>query len=178
MDATFPHHSTIWRVRRRGGATRGFTLVELIIVIVLLGVLAVVAAPRIFNNTDFYARGFHDETMALLRYAQKTAIAQRRTVCVTFAVAGVSTASLSIASAEAVATCNTNLVGPRGDTPGTVTSRSGVNYTATPPAAVSFDGLGEPLDAGGTPNTAARTITVSGSGKVITIEPATGYVHE
>ena len=173
-----PHPRTFWRASSHGAATRGFTLVELIIVIVLLGVLAVVAAPRIFNNADFYARGFHDETMALLRYAQKTAIAQRRTVCVTFTVAAVSTASLGIASLEAVATCNTNLVGPRGDTPGTVTSRSGVNYTATPPAAVSFDGLGQPLDTGGTPITSARTITVSGSGKVITIEPATGYVHE
>lgn len=178
MNAMFPHPFTVWRAHRRGGAMRGFTLVELIIVIVLLGVLAVVAAPRIFNNTDFYARGFHDETMALLRYAQKTAIAQRRTVCITFAVAAVSTASLRIASLEAVATCNTNLVGPRGDSPGTVTSRSGVNYSAAPPPALSFDGLGQPLDATGTPITSARTITVSGSGKVITIEPATGYVHE
>ena len=174
----FPHPSTVWRTYRPAGTARGFTLVELIIVIVLLGVLAVVAAPRIFNNTDFYARGFHDETMALLRYAQKTAIAQRRTVCVTFSVAGVSTASLRIASLEAVVTCDTNLVGPRGDTPGTVTSRSGVNYSATPPPAVSFDGLGQPLAAAGVPITTASTVTVSGSGKVITIEPATGYVHE
>jgi len=39
-------------------------------VIVMMGVLAVFAAPRLFDSTDFYARGFHDETMALLRYAQ------------------------------------------------------------------------------------------------------------
>jgi prepilin-type N-terminal cleavage/methylation domain-containing protein len=58
---------------------QGFTLIELIMVIVILGVLAVFAAPRIFNNADFYARGFHDETLALLRYAQKSAVAQRRT---------------------------------------------------------------------------------------------------
>lgn len=67
-----------------GVRQRGFTLIELIMVMVMLGVLAVFAAPRIFNSDDFYARGFHDETLALLRYAQKTAIAQRRTVCVTF----------------------------------------------------------------------------------------------
>lgn len=157
---------------------RGFTLIELILVILILGVLAVVAAPRVINSSDFYARGFHDETMALLRYAQKTAIAQRRTVCVTFAVAGVSSASLRTATVEAVGTCSANLMGPRGDTPGTVTSRSGINYSASPPPAVSFDGLGQPLDASGAAITAARTITVTGSGKVITIEPATGYVHE
>jgi MSHA pilin protein MshC len=161
----------VWRAR-------GFTLVELIMVLVLTGVLAVFAAPRIFNSTDFYARGFHDETMAMLRYAQKTAIAQRRTVCVTFAVAGVSTATLRIASAAAVSTCDTNLVGPRGDTPGKITSKTGVNYSASPPSAVSFDGLGQPLSSAGAVLTSPSTITVAGSGKTITIEPATGYVHE
>lgn len=173
-------------LRQGLGFARGFTLIELIIVIVLLGVLAVVAAPRFFNNSDFYARGFHDETMALLRYAQKTAVAQRRTVCVTFAVAAVSTASLRTASAAAVPVCDADLMGPRGDTPGTVRSRSGIIYSPTPatptplpnPPAVSFDGLGQPLDVDGLPTTTARTITVIGSGKVITIEPVTGYVHD
>lgn len=156
---------------------RGFTLIELILIIVLLGVLSVVAAPRMFTSDDFYARGFHDETLALLRYAQKTAIAQRRTVCVTFTT---TSASLRTATVEAVGTCSANLVGPRGDTPGTITSRSGVNYSTSPlsPPAVSFDGQGQPLDFSGAVIGAASTITVSGSGKVITIESATGYVHE
>src|SRR5665647_2470350 len=57
-----------------GASQRGFTLIELIMVMVMLGVLAVFAAPRIFNSGDFYARGFHDETLGLLRYAQKAAI--------------------------------------------------------------------------------------------------------
>ncbi|TAF71567.1 MAG: type II secretion system protein, partial [Curvibacter sp.] len=50
----------------------GFTLVELVMVIVLLGILAVYAVPRMLNSGDFYARGFHDQSMAYLRYAQKT----------------------------------------------------------------------------------------------------------
>ena len=178
MDASFSIRRTVRGIGRTGRSSRGFTLMELILIIVLLGVLSVVAAPRIFNTADFYARGFHDETLALLRYAQKTAIAQRRTVCVTFTVSPVSTASLRIASLEAVSTCDTNLVGPRGDTPGTVTSKAGVSYSASPPTAVSFDGLGQPLNSSGTLNNAVLTITVSGSGKVISIEPYTGYVHE
>ena len=58
----------------------GFTLIELIMVIVLVGVLSVFIAPKLFNSDDFNARGFHDQTLAFLRYAQKTAIAQRRPV--------------------------------------------------------------------------------------------------
>src|SRR5450759_4081551 len=85
VDALHP----MWSVPDYSGSgrrahQRGFTLIELIMVMVMLGVLAVFAAPRIFNSGDFYARGFHDETLALLRYAQKSAIAQRRTVCVAF----------------------------------------------------------------------------------------------
>ena len=33
-------------------------------------------------------KNFHDETLAILRFAQKTAIAQRRAVCVDFAGSG------------------------------------------------------------------------------------------
>ena len=51
--------------------SRGFTVIELVLVIALVGALAVFAAPRIFNLSDFNARGFHDETLALLRYATR-----------------------------------------------------------------------------------------------------------
>ncbi len=152
---------------------RGFTLIELIMVIVLLGVLAVFAAPRIFNSSDFNARGFHDETLALLRYAQKTAIAQRRTVCVAFTT---NSAALNIASAAANTTCNTALRGPKGDNPGTVTAKSGVTYSSTP-ASFNFDGLGQPVNASGAP-VATQTIQVSNAAKSITVETATGYVHD
>ena len=156
------------------GSQGGFTLIELIMVIVLLGVLAVFAGPRIFDTSVFNSRGFNDETLAMLRYAQKTAIAQRRTTCVTFTS---TTASLRIASAAAVGICDTNLIGPRGDTPGTINAKSGVTYSPTP-ATVHFDGLGQSLDNSGAVLTLARTITVTGSGKTITIESGTGYVHE
>lgn len=143
----------------------GFTLIELVMVIVLVGVLAIFAAPRLFDSAAFNARGFHDETLAFLRYAQKTAIAQRRTVCVAFTL---SSATLKVDN-DSSAGCEANLAGPRGDSPGTVTARSGVTYGSLP-AAVSFDALGQP--------TAAQTIQVQGVGRSITVEAGTGYVHE
>ncbi len=177
MDTVITSCRTCQPLRCGARCSGGFTLVELIIVLVLLGVLAVVAAPRIFNTGDFNARGFHDETLALLRYAQKAAIAQRRTVCVSFTA---NSASLQIASAATNTTCSANLTGPRGDTPGTVTAKSPITYSppAPPPSEIRFDGLGQPLDNAGAALALVRTIQVMGASNTITIEPRTGYVHE
>src|SRR3989338_2309849 len=78
----------------------GFTLVELIMTMVIVGILAVFAAPRFFGADIFKSRGFADQIQASLRYAQKIAIAQRRNVCVT--IAG---NSLSLATGATAACC-------------------------------------------------------------------------
>jgi MSHA pilin protein MshC len=53
----------------------GFTLIELVTTLVLVGVLAAVAAPRFADNRAFDQRGYADELAAGLRYAQRVAIA-------------------------------------------------------------------------------------------------------
>ncbi|WP_114971283.1 pilus assembly FimT family protein [Rhodoferax ferrireducens] len=140
---------------------RGFTLIELIMVIVLLGVLAVFAAPRIFNSDDFNARGFHDETLSLLRYAQKTAIAQRRTVCVNLNATGVTM------------TMDTNTPPDGGcdaapTLPNTPRGGSGLAGSVV---AFQFRPLGS------TNQSTAVTITILNSNG-ITVEAETGYVHD
>jgi MSHA pilin protein MshC len=44
-------------------------------VIVILGVVAVVAVPRFFDNRTFAARGYYEELAAALKFAQKVAVA-------------------------------------------------------------------------------------------------------
>jgi MSHA pilin protein MshC len=152
-----------------GKEQAGFTVIELVMVMLLVGILAVFVAPR-FNPTDFNVRAFHDQTRSLLRYAQKSAVAQRRTVCVTFTS---TQATLTVDADRSSVTgsngCESNLTGPDGDTPGVVTARGTVTYVGVP-AAFRFDALGQA--------SAAQTFSVAGAANSITVELATGYVHE
>lgn len=53
----------------------GFTLVELIMVIVLLAALSATALPRFFSKSDFDERILFDDTQNAARYAQKLSVA-------------------------------------------------------------------------------------------------------
>lgn len=66
--------------RRAGQA--GFTLVELVTVMVLIGILSAVGASRFFDNAVFEGREYADQAKAIIRYGQKLAIAQNRLVYV------------------------------------------------------------------------------------------------
>lgn len=162
---------------------RGFTLVELIMVMVIVGVLAAVVAPKFFDNSVFQSRGFSDQVQATLRYAQKTAIAQRRFVCV---AVGANPASITLTCGDA-ANCGFDLAGPSGPTPYSVSNN---NVAITSPAAgnfISFDCLGRPRAVGNPAATCApgnavdvllanQTVQVQGA-PIITVEMETGYVH-
>ncbi|MBZ5756909.1 type II secretion system GspH family protein [Pseudomonas sp. S5(2021)] len=54
---------------------RGFTIVELIMVIVILGIISAVAAPRFFDRKVFDERFYFEEVLSTVRYGQKLAVA-------------------------------------------------------------------------------------------------------
>jgi MSHA pilin protein MshC len=52
----------------------GFSLIELITVIVLLGILFVFAVGRLLSPDQFEVKGFFDDTVNAVRFAQKLAV--------------------------------------------------------------------------------------------------------
>jgi MSHA pilin protein MshC len=143
--------------------TGGFTLIELIVVITITIILAVSALPHFSDNAIFEARGFHDETMSLLRSAQKTAIAQHRTVCVSLNATGVTLNIEPNNPGDGDCANNTSLALPN-------TPRGGSGLTGSV-ASFQFTPLGSTNQANNVTITIPDTTT-------ITIEAATGYVHE
>jgi prepilin-type N-terminal cleavage/methylation domain-containing protein len=65
-------------------AQRGFTTVELVIVLVLMAVLSAIALPRMTDRSALQERGARDQLRGLLHQARQTAVAQGRDMCVLF----------------------------------------------------------------------------------------------
>jgi MSHA pilin protein MshC len=150
---------------------RGFTQVELIVVIAVTGLLAAVAIPRFVGTDTFASRGFSDEATGIVRYAQKIAVAWRREVfvCVT---------ANSVAAAAA-AGCATPLTHPSTGAPLRSNAPGGVTLS---PVDFRFDSVGRPLDSSGSPATSQIAIpftsTIAGDpARQILVEAETGYVR-
>ena len=109
---------------------QGFTMVELVIVIVLLGILSVTVLPRLSGSNEFRIVQLRDEVAAALRFAQKTAVSHRRNVCIS--VAG-NVLALQIADAHPANGCNQTLSIPGG---AATVSVPGVSLSVTPAALV------------------------------------------
>jgi MSHA pilin protein MshC len=62
---------------------RGFTLIELVATIVIMGILAAVAAPHFSDSSTFRERGYNDEIASALKHAQRVAIASQCPVRIT-----------------------------------------------------------------------------------------------
>lgn len=152
----------------------GYTMVELITVMVVLGIISAVAIPKMLGN-DMAGPAFRAELVSALRYAQKTAVSHRRLVCVTLSPALPSTTvTLNIAQTAGASACDTALSLPDGSS--SYTSKSSSVYAVATTNPLYFQPSGTITTDGAGTTTAAGSITVS-SQTAIAIQGATGYVE-
>ena len=141
----------------------GFTLIELVMVLVIVGVLAALAAPRL-SLTDSSVHAQAAQVASDIRHVQMLAMTQGRTL------------TLQTLGGSYRCTDSGGIVisDPATRQPFNLTFANGVSVTA---GSVSFDSLGRPVS-GGTLRATAVNFTVSGGAQsaAISVSPVTGFV--
>jgi MSHA pilin protein MshC len=155
--------------RVRFARHRGYTLVELVVVMAVTGILAVYIAPRFWNQQSFSDRGYADELAAALRVTQKAAV-------ISGCPAELILQANSYSAAQQAAsgnTCNqadtswsTPLIGADG---AAIQDTAPTNTSASPTGTFLFDTQGRLTSSPGT------TLTVGTH--TITLDPGTGLIQ-
>lgn len=144
---------------------RGFTLTELVAVMLIAAILAV-SASSVFGRRGFDAAAYGDQVRAQLAYAQKVAVAARRSVTVT--IAGNAVALTMCADAGCASTVP--VPSPQGEASFVRAAPAGV--TVGPNSTFTFNALGD------TSLGANLVVAITGDAvRNLTVEAATGYVR-
>ena len=143
---------------------RGFTLVELIMVIVITGILAAVVGPRFFDRRVFDERLFFEESLSAVRYAQKLAVASGCSINTQVSSSGY---ALSYATACGAIAANSAVANPSG---GAYAAGNSHNVSVSPALNVTFDSLGAASGAANSASFASGTFT-------LTVNLATGFIE-
>lgn len=149
---------------------RGFTIIELVTVLVIVGALAVFVVPRL-NPEGFDRYGFRQELLSAARYAQKTAMASGCEVELAVS-AGADTVALNYRAGGDDTSC-----GGGGFTDPVQDPSRGGAFALSAPGGVDITGGGNVVYDGFGDPSSGLTVTFA-TGPAITIEPGTGYAHE
>ena len=138
-------------------------------VMVIMGILAAVALPRITGRQTADVPGYADEVRHTLKHGRRLAISQRRRVCVTVGSAGIALTRASLAGSSAA--CDQGVVDP--------STGAALSLSPPPGVALSASVSSFSFDAQGRPSAGAVTLSVAGLDltRSVTVENETGYTH-
>ena len=154
---------------------KGFTLIELVMVLILIGIIAVVAIPRLSDVTATNAGAFAKKLRADMRYAQDLAMTRNQRARITFR---------TLPNGYDITLGGNPVTDPATGSPFSITLNTG-QYAGISISAVEFSGsyiefntLGVPFESGGM-LAVSKSVTVSGGGinQNVTVQPQTGAVN-
>lgn len=136
----------------------GYTLIELVVVILVLGILAAAIAPRFFDFDTYRNRSVYDELAGAVRYAQKLAVASGCEVQVRLSSSG-------YALQQHSSSCTTGAFTTLSGHPITSATLSGVSISSSP-ASFIFDAMGR----------SSSSVSVNVGDRSFAVVAETGYV--
>ena len=160
---------------------RGFTLVELVVVLLLIAVLAFVASPRLSQNT-LELSSQAEQVATDIRYAQTlsmtrgAALGSQGRYCIFFTATGYQFRH----NFNSYATpCTTPVNHPATGSPAAIvlsgsTAVSTTNITNTTGNYIEFDTKGQPTSFVAPASDATITLTATGGPRVVVVSPITG----
>jgi MSHA pilin protein MshC len=152
-------------MRRRDG----YTIVELVLVIVILAVLGAVAGPRFFDNAAFDERAYVDELASSLRYAQKVAVASGCRVRADIAAGSYSLAQQTPQAGHCDPADSSFAVQVRLSTGEVMNGTAPAGVTTAPAMALVYDALGRTnLATNQTLTVGARTLLIQADSGLVT----------
>lgn len=145
----------------------GFSLIELIAVILLLGILSVFALGRLSNSDQFAVKGFFDDTVNAVRFAQKLAVSTGCDVQVNMTAAGYELRQSGTCAADDFSTIVDNPVNRSN-----LYQNRSTGFSVSPATSIVFNARGV-LDSG---SNISYTVTGGGSSFAFTVYGQTGLV--
>ncbi len=147
----------------------GYSMTELVLVIIMIGILAVVVVPSFSDTAAFRARGFSDDVQSAARYAQKLAVASGCPVQLQIASGGYALMrKTTCPSAEA--TFPVAVAHPSRIDPDTGLS----HYAGSAPDGTTLSGASMVFYADGSSDGGS----IATGGRTFTVIASTGYVQE
>ncbi len=149
---------------------QGFTLTELVMIIVIVGIIAIISTPKLLSISDTRVRKDAKLMLNYLSFAQELAMSRSEPygVCLDTGNSRYTINKTDCTSSSNIIPSPENRVSP-------LRIQYNSNFTISPSGTTSifFDYLGRP-----TPNGATLTFSSDNVSVSIKIEANTGYVHE
>ena len=153
-------------------ANQGFTLVELIVTIIILGILATVAGPKFFGKKSYNSLGFSQMLVTSVHYAQKRAMSSGCNIRLQLTID-------HLKLFRGVSSCKDTVMSAL------ISKVTGEDFIEDVPAGLSVETMDIFFDSRGRPNeyasasliSAAKIINIDSGKRQLTIEAETGFAY-